>query len=94
MKNDENIPQLRGFVSSQIGQQPMLHVYCPYCKKLHTHGWGDGGARQKPGMWKGAPRVSHCDNNSPWYGKIYYIRPHFKKDLTQFYRGLKLWGYK
>jgi hypothetical protein len=46
-----------------------LHVWCPYCRRTHCHGWPDAEAR----LSAVAHRAAHCDDSSPWRAGGYWI---------------------
>jgi len=39
--------------------------YCKFCKKVHTHGWGDGNPN--------GHRCAHCHNSDSAYDKTGYV---------------------
>jgi len=46
-----------------------LHVWCPYCRRAHCHGWPDAEAR----LTDVGHRAAHCDDASPWRRGGYWI---------------------
>lgn len=58
------LPVLRGYLDSQ----GLIHVWCPYCRRPHTHGWGwsSRGVRTEH-------RHAHCDTGSPFLDSGYLI---------------------
>jgi hypothetical protein len=46
-----------------------LHVWCPYCRRTHSHGWPDADAK----LTVVAHRAAHCDDASPWRIGGYWI---------------------
>ncbi len=50
----------------------IIHVWCPFCRKEHRHGW-------VPGETKATHRVAHCFPDSPFTRWGYFIMPRPKK---------------
>jgi hypothetical protein len=46
-----------------------LHVWCPYCRRTHCHGWPNADAK----LTALAHRAAHCDDHSPWRASGYWI---------------------
>lgn len=70
-------PLLRGHTrpnrDNPDGEWGIIEVWCPHCRRLHTHGWEKTNTRPEH-------RVAHCDNNSPFYERGYLIAPFRKED--------------
>ncbi len=71
-----DIPVLVGVVERVLGQRGrpdvvQLVVYCPYCRRLHEHGWGDTGDHTRVDYVE--HRHAHCGDRSPLREKGYYI---------------------
>jgi hypothetical protein len=47
----------------------LLEVWCPWCKRLHVHGWS-GDDRRADHV---EHRVAHCLDGSPLQGQGYYV---------------------
>lgn len=63
--NKKAVPLLVGRTSDD---GMMIDVWCPYCKRCHTHGWSSDNASNDV-----EHRVAHCDASSPFYASGYYI---------------------
>lgn len=62
LKSMENEIILGGVIDGNT-----IKVWCPYCHKIHTHGWQ--GTEKNP-----TSRIAHC-GVGPLVGKEYYIMP-------------------
>ena len=66
----KTVPVLKGFVSGKF-----IHVWCPYCKLYHTHGYesdiGEGN------------RAAHCPVNTPFSKSGYYIKAYSETEVLQ-----------
>lgn len=52
------IPTLQGFERNKEG---MLSAWCPFCKKFHHHGIGEG------------HRIAHCSNEESPFNQTGYV---------------------
>lgn len=54
-----------------------LLVWCSACRESHVHSWGFDplirDADEYPAT--ATPRHAHCGPCSPWFGRVYYVRP-------------------
>ena len=53
-----------------------MRFWCPFCKKWHYHGRGNGS------------RVEHCDFDSPSHGQSYVIKMMSKAELRDIQRAI------
>lgn len=69
----EEIPVVFGKLRSDF--KGGIRFLCPYCKKYHLHGRGEG------------HRVEHCDRITPFSKKGYYLRllPSERAKCPEFY---------
>lgn len=63
-------PILTGTVSEAVVGQAgdRIAVWCPYCARLHQHGWTAGNITPEH-------RIAHCDDGSPFRFGGYWIMP-------------------
>jgi hypothetical protein len=78
---NKNLPVLRGFTFEGNGYIG-IKVFCPFCDKFHSHGWGEG--ETKP-----AGRSPHCTTRGEHYPNGYWIAPFKKMDQKDIKRYLK-----
>lgn len=74
------VPILKGFTNIECTS---IKVYCPYCRKYHTHSWDANHTTLNDGL-----RVAHCDlnNGSPFLQTSYIVQPFSEKEKT-FHKG-------
>ena len=73
----ELIPTLKGFVSRD---GKIIRIWCPYCLRWHSHGWGPDDAARR----KGTHRVAHChDVESAFYKTGYFLKQITKADMKE-----------
>jgi len=73
MKSNTPPPLLRGFLSAD---GLTIRVWCPFCEKMHFHGWPDGRRKRKP-----ENRSNHCPPGSPFDATGYRIAPWRPEDF-------------
>ena len=69
---EKNAPVLRGWLHGRIHPDgsAQVAVWCPYCRRLHLHGW-DTTAHNRG---RAEHRVAHCCNDaSPFRADGYWI---------------------
>jgi hypothetical protein len=52
----------------QEHRQCLIDVFCPYCDRMHTHGWDPANNARVVEF-----RVAHCDQGDLFYGGGYWI---------------------
>ena len=73
-KPDAGVPVLRGWLTKDGTQ---IVVFCPYCNRMHFHGWPSGTPRRAL-----EHRVAHCTTRqSALYEGGYYVALFRKKDI-------------
>jgi len=71
------IPTLRGFVSRD---GKIIRIWCPFCNRWHSHGWGADDAAHR----NGTHRVAHChDEKSPFSHTGYFVKQVTKADMKK-----------
>lgn len=68
---EENTPLIKALPRPEGG----FMFWCPYCKKWHYHGIGEG------------HRIAHC-HNSPYNKTGYIIKSFTKKEMKKILKGL------
>lgn len=53
-----------------------LEFWCPFCKKWHIHGRGEG------------HRVAHCEPSSPYYEHGYILKMMNRAELKEFRKSI------
>jgi hypothetical protein len=75
---EKQFPLLRGFC---IGNS--IAVPCPFCDRIHTHGWDPKDDSRTEGL-----RIAHCGSSGrPWVS--YRISPFRQRDLERMEREVK-----
>lgn len=79
MNEKKVIPILRGRTEfAGVDNVMIIRVYCPYCDRLHTHGWPDHHTNPR----HKEHRTAHCPPGSPFKETGYYIALHRKRGIA------------
>lgn len=66
--NNKVYPLLVGKVTRRANDEDTITVWCPFCKRHHTHGWEKGTPDSDA-----SHRVAHCDLGGPLSDQGYFI---------------------